>query len=85
MFGGSGWTTNHSTLQNIEAAVEFAIRPLAEFLRTFLQQYTTLGCDDTGVLLVMPKVMLELGNYARAERFSAMLRDAINGGKMALN
>jgi hypothetical protein len=48
----AGWAPSRSTLQNIEAAVEFALRPLAEFLRSFLQQDTTVGCDDTGVLLI---------------------------------
>jgi transposase len=81
MFAGSGWAPSRSTLQNIEAAVEFALRPLAEFLRTFLQQDTTVGCDDTGVLLITPKVMPELGNHARAERISAVLREAIKADK----
>ncbi len=81
MFGGSGWAPSRSTLQNIEADVEFAIRPLAEFLRTFLQQDTTVGCDDTGVLLITPKVMPELCNHARAESFSAVLRNAIKADR----
>ena len=40
---------SRSTLQNIEAAVEFALRPLAEYLRSVLKQDRTVGCDDTGV------------------------------------
>ena len=35
LFAGSGWTPSRSTLQNIEAAVEFALRPLADYLRSY--------------------------------------------------
>jgi len=53
LFAGSGWTPSRSTLQNIEAAVEFALRPLAECLRGALKQDRTVGCDDTGVLVTV--------------------------------
>ena len=36
-FGSSGWTPSRSTLQNIEERVEFTLRPLADWLRGYLQ------------------------------------------------
>jgi transposase len=85
MFAGSGWTPSRSTLQNIEAAVEFALRPLAEFLRDFLKQDATVGCDDTGVLLITPRVMPSLSNHPRADRIGEVLEQAISSGKPSVN
>jgi transposase len=77
LFAGSGWTPSRSTLQNIEAAVEFALRPLAEHLRCFLKQDRTIGCDDTGVLLITPKAMPDLSDHPRGERIGEVLEKAI--------
>lgn len=81
MFAGSGWTPSCSTLQNIEASVEFVLRPLAEYLRCLLKQDRTVGCDDTGVLLITPKVLPDLTDHPRRERIGEVLGKAIIDGK----
>lgn len=85
MFAGSGWTPSRSTLQNIEAAVEFALRPLAGYLLDFLKQDATVGCDDTSVLLITPKVMPDLSNHPRAGRIGEVLEQAIETDKPSIN
>lgn len=84
LFAGSGWTPSRSTLQNIEAAVEFALRPLAEYLRSFLKQDQTVGCDDTGVLLITPAAMPDLSDHPRGERIGEVLEKAIADGKPSI-
>ena len=73
MFAGSGWTPSRSTLANIETAVEFALRPLAEYLRSFLKTDRSVGCDDTGVVLITPEGDAGLvgSSSRRADRRSA--------------
>lgn len=84
IFAGSGWTPSRSTLQNIEAAVEFALRPLAAHLRSFLKQDNTIGCDDTGVLLITPQAMPDLSGHPRGERIGEVLEKAIASGKPSI-
>lgn len=84
-FAGSGWTPSRSTLQNIETSVEFALRPLAERLRSLLKQDASVGCDDTGVLLITPKVMPDLSNHPRRERIREVLRAAMEADKPSIN
>jgi transposase len=84
MFGGSGWTPSRSTLQNLEAAVEFTLRPLAEYLRSILKQDQTIGCDDTGVLLITPKTMPDLSDHPRGERIGEVLAKAIASGQPSI-
>ena len=84
LFAGSGWTPSRSTLQNIETAVEFALRPLAEHLRSVLKQDRTIGCDDTGVLLITPQVMPDLSAHPRSERIGEVLKKAMDAGKPSI-
>jgi len=84
LFAGSGWTPSRSTLQNIETAVEFALRPLAEHLRSFLKTDQTIGCDDTGVLLITPQAMPDLSDHPRRERISEVFEKAIAAGKPSI-
>ena len=71
-------------MQNIEAAVEFALRPLAEHLRSVLKQDRTVGCDDTGVLLITPKDVPDFSGHPRGERIGEVLREAIRSGKPSM-
>ncbi|WDQ17339.1 IS66 family transposase [Rhodopirellula sp. P2] len=84
LFAGSGWTPSRSTLANIETSVEFALRPLAEHLRSFLKTDACVGCDDTGVVLITPKVMPDLSNHPRADRVVEVLEKAIASGKPSI-
>ena len=85
LFAGSGWTPSRSTLGNIETAVEFTLRPLAHYLRSVLKQDRTVGCDDTGVLLITPKAMPDLSEHPRGERIGEVLEKAIETGKPSIN
>ena len=84
-FAGSGWTPSRSTLANIEASVEFALRPLAEYLRCFMKQDTCIGCDDTGMLLITPEVVPDLSGHPRGDRISEVLAKAIADKKPSIN
>ena len=75
---------SRSTLSNIEASVEFALRPLAEYLRGYLKTDRTVGCDDTGVLLITPAAMPDLSDHPRQERITEVLSDAIEKGKPSI-
>lgn len=84
LFAGTGWTPSRSTLANIEAAVEFALRPLADYLRGYLKTDQCVGCDDTGVLLITPKTMPDLSEHPRKDRITEVLSDAIEKGKPSI-
>lgn len=81
LFSSSGWTPSRSTLQNIEENVEFTLRPLADWLRGYLQTDTCVGCDDTGVVLITPRVMPDLSGHPRGERISEVIGEAMEKGK----
>ena len=83
-FAGLGWLPSRSTLQNIETSVEFTLRPLAEYLRSYLKQDQTIGCDETSVLLIVPDVMPDLTDHPRRERITEVLGDAIEKGKPSI-
>ncbi|NJK33117.1 MAG: IS66 family transposase, partial [Deltaproteobacteria bacterium] len=84
MFTGSGWTPSRSTLANIETAVEFALRPLADYLRSLMKQDACLGCDDTSVVLITPACVPDLSNHPRGERIGEVLAEAIAKGKPSI-
>lgn len=84
LFAGSGWVPSRSTLANIEASVEFALRPLADYLRSYLKTDQCVGCDDTGVLLITPKAMPDLSEHPRQDRITEVLSDAIEKGKPSI-
>jgi len=84
LFAGSGWTPSRSTLANIETAVEFALRPLADYLRSLMKQDACLGCDDTSVVLITPAGVPDLSNHPRGERIGEVLAEAIAKGKPSI-
>lgn len=69
---------------NIETAVEFTLRPLAEYLRKLLKTDQTVGCDDTGVLLLTPATMPNLLSHLQSERIREVLSAAIESGKPSI-
>ena len=84
LFAGSGWTPSRSTLANLETAVEFALRPLASYLRSYLKRDPCVGCDDTGVVLITPKVLPNLSQHPRRARITEVLEKAIATGQPSL-
>ena len=84
VFASSGWTPSRSTLSNIEEAVEFTLQPLADCARDYLLQDRTVGCDDTGLLLITPPVVPDLSDHPRGKRISEVLQRAIAEGKPSI-
>ena len=84
LFASSGWTPSRSTLVNIETQVEFALQPLAAYLRSFLKTDSCVGCDDTGVVLITPAAMPDLSDHPRGDRISEVLTRAIASGKPSI-
>lgn len=84
LFAGLGWTPSRSTLVNIETQVEFALQPLAAYLRSFLKTDSCVGCDDTGVVLITPAALPDLSEHPRGDRISEVLEEAIGSGKPSI-
>lgn len=84
LFAGTGWTPSRSTLVNLETHVEFALQPLAEYLRGFLKTDPCVGCDDTGVVLITPAALPDLSGHPRGERIAEVLGEAIDKGKPSI-
>ena len=55
IFASSGWQPSRSTLLNILVNVAALIRPLIEFFAHEVRRDGTVGSDDTGVTLLLPK------------------------------
>lgn len=84
MFAGSGWTPSRSTLCNIETSVDFALQPLAQYLRSYLKTDTSVGCDDTSVVLITPAAMPDLSHHRRGQRIAEVFEKAIRTGKPSI-
>lgn len=86
LFAGSGWTPSRSTLLNILVGAEFALQPLAMSYRELISQMTVLGCDDTGVKLIVPPVLPELDpDHPRTTRTLEVLTQAQADGRGSVN
>ena len=60
LFAGSGWGPCRSTLLNIQTAAAERLRPLVEYFADEVRKDAVIGTDDTGVTLLLPKVLPEL-------------------------
>jgi transposase len=60
MFAGSGWVPSRSTLLNIQTAAAELLRPLVEYFADEVRKDAVIGTDDTGVTLLLPKMLPEL-------------------------
>lgn len=58
-FAGCGWVPSRGTLCNIQARAMVAIGELLKYFQQTLQTDGWIGCDDTGVTLLYPKVLPE--------------------------
>jgi len=56
-FAGSGWTPTRSTQNNILANCHFIFEPVLKFFKAQVQSDSVVGCDDTGLTLLYPKVL----------------------------
>jgi transposase len=82
IFAGSGWTPSRSTLLNLLCASAFALQPLGDHLRRWLLADGGLGCDETGVTLIVPPVLPALDPAdPRSARIAEVLQGAIDAGR----
>ena len=86
LFAGSGWTPSRSTLLNTLAGAEFVLQPLAMYYRELIGQMEIIGCDDTGVKLIVPPALPELDpNHPRTARTLEVLSQAQEQGRGSVN
>lgn len=80
VFAGSGWAPHRSTLLNIKTAAAELVEPLVRFFADEVRKDAVIGTDDTGVTLLLPKVLPEIiPNDVRSQRihevFSAAFKE----------
>jgi transposase len=82
IFAGSGWVPHRSTLLNIKTAAAELVQPLVKFFADEVRKDEVVGTDDTGVTLLLPKVLPAIvPNDVRSQRIHEVLSAAINGDK----
>jgi transposase len=85
-FAGSGWVPSRSTLLNILSAAEFALFPLAMYLRKLVQGCGGLGCDETRVTLLLPPALPEVDpDDPRSRRAHEVFQAALQEGRTSVN
>jgi len=79
MFAASGWAPFRSTLLNIKTAAAELIAPLIAFFADEVRKDQVVGSDDTGVVLLLPKVLPEIDpNDVRSARVHEVLSAAFD-------
>jgi len=82
IFAGSGWVPHRSTLLNIKTAAAELVQPLVRFFADEVRKDDVVGTDDTGVTLLLPKVLPAIvSNDVRSQRIHEVLSAAFNGDK----
>jgi transposase len=82
IFAGSGWVPHRSTLLNIKTAAAELVEPLVRFFADEVRRDAVVGTDDTGVTLLLPKVLpAVVPNDARSQRIYEVFSAAFNGDK----
>ena len=85
-FAGCGWAPQRSTQLNILQNVAFIIAPLLAYFKQTLKTDSILGCDDTGVTLLYPKVLPEFDQTdARQRRAHEVFSKALEEGKPSIS
>ena len=57
VFAASGWTPSRSTLSNLQSSAAQLILPFYAYLTSLVIGDSVIGTDDTGVKLLLPKVL----------------------------
>ena len=82
MFAASGWAPFRSTLLNIKTAAAELVAPLVAFFADEVRKDQVVGSDDTGVILLLPKVLPEIDpNDVRSARVHEVLSAAFDTEK----
>jgi transposase len=81
----SGWTPSRSTLLNILTGSHFVLEPLIGYFRSTVQQDSIVGCDDTGVTLLNPKVLPQFDlEDPKQRRIHEVFSEALNENKPSI-
>lgn len=81
----SGWTASRSTLLNILTGAFFVLTPLLAYFRRTLQGDSIVGCDDTGLTLLYPKVLPTFDlTDAKQRRMDEVFRQALEEKKPSI-
>jgi transposase len=84
-FAGSGWTPSRSTLLNIVSAAAVLIAPLVRYFADCVRGDAVIGTDDTGVTLLLPKVIPPIDpDSQRSQRIHEVLSAAKEKGEKSV-
>lgn len=73
---------HRSTLLNIKTAAAELVQPLVKFFADEVRKDDVVGTDDTGVTLLLPKVLPAIvPNDVRSQRIHEVLSAAFDGDK----
>jgi len=85
-FASSGWTPSRSTQGNILSNAHFILEPLLQFFKQTAQTDSLVGCDDTGVTLLYPKVLPEFDlDDPKQRRIHEVFQEALDNNKPSIN
>lgn len=86
LFAGSGWTPSRSLMLNILTNCHFIIEPLLDYFKQTLLTDSIIGCDDTGITLLYPKVPPDFDLTDRKQKRAAEVYDqALQENKSSIN
>jgi len=86
LFAGSGWTPSRSLMLNILTNCYFIIEPLLDFFKQTLLGDSAMGCDDTSMKLLYPKMPPEFDLTDPKQRRAAEVYDqALKENKSSIN
>ena len=86
IFAASGWVPHRSTLLNIKTAAAELVQPLVKFFADEVRKDDVVGTDDTGVTLLLPKVLPVVNpDDVRSQRIHDVFSAAMQGDKKHVN
>jgi len=86
LFAGSGWTPSRSLMLNILANCFFIIEPLLNYFKRTLLEDRIIGCDDTGITLLYPKVPPDFDlSDPKQKRAAEVYDQALKENKSSIN
>ena len=86
LFASSGWVPHRSTLLNIKTAAAELVKPLVDFFADEVRKDAVIGTDDTGVTLLLPKVLPGVKpNDVRSQRIHEVFSAAMKTDRKHVN
>ena len=85
MFARCGWTPHRSTLLNILTAAADRLKPFVRYLADEVRKDPVIGTDDTGVTLLLPKLLPQLDpDNPRSVRAHEVLSKAMEADRKSV-